>query len=37
MGTVEVAPLPANAFARTMGIPDTLFVMHGRIPKGAVC
>ena len=37
IGTVEVAPLPADAFPGTIGAPDTLFVMHGRIPKGAIC
>jgi hypothetical protein len=37
MGTVEVAPLPATAFPEATDAPDTLFVMHGSIPKGAVC
>ena len=37
IGTLEVAPLPANAFPETTGGPDTLFVMHGSIPKGAIC
>ena len=37
IGTLEVAPLPASAFPETSGVPDTMFVMHGRIPKGAIC
>lgn len=37
IGTLEVAPLPANAFPESGGVPDTLFVMHGSIPKGAIC
>src|SRR5688500_623913 len=37
IGAVEVAPLPVGAFPESGAVQDTLFVMHGRIPKGAIC
>lgn len=37
IGTLEVVPLPVGAFPESGAVQDTLFVMHGRIPKGAIC
>jgi hypothetical protein len=37
IGTIEAAPLPADAFPEVGEVRDTLFVHHGRTPKGAVC
>lgn len=37
IGALEVVPLPVGAFPESGAVQDTLFVMHGRIPKGAIC
>lgn len=37
IGVLEVIPLRANAFPESAAVQDTLFVMHGRIPKDAIC
>ena len=37
IGMLEVVPLPVGAFPESADVRDTLFVMHGRIPKGAIC
>ena len=37
IGTLEVAPLPAGALSVAPDVQDTLFLMHGNIPKGVIC
>lgn len=37
IGELDVVPLPVGAFPESGTVPDTLFVMHGRIPKNAIC
>ena len=37
IGTLEAVPLPADAFPEVGEVQDTLFVHHGRTPKGALC
>ena len=37
IGALEVVPLPVGAFPESAAVQDTLFVMHGRMPKDAIC
>lgn len=37
IGELDVVALPVGAFPESGTVQDTLFVMHGRIPKGAIC
>ena len=37
LGSLALKPLRANAFPESSATPDTLFVVYGGIPKGAIC